>query len=287
MRLPFIVLTPACVVLGIATAFGAGARPVWWEVALVVVGAILAHLAVNVFNEYQDFRSGLDAKTKRTPFSGGSGTLQEHPELAGRTLALAIVCTVLTAGIGVYFVIAGSLLLLVVGAAGIIVVAMYTPWIVRRPLACLIAPGLGFGTCMVIGAHVALGATVTLAPVIVSFVPFFLVSNLLLLNQFPDIDPDRAVGRNNILTAFGTRFGTAVYGLFLVLSYVAIGAGVAGGLFPALGLIGLATIPLAALAFRGAILNRDDPEKLVPSLGLNVIIVLLTPALTAVGMLVG
>ncbi len=36
------------------------------------VGLVLAHISVNVFNDYFDFRSKLDYKTPRTPFSGGS-----------------------------------------------------------------------------------------------------------------------------------------------------------------------------------------------------------------------
>ena len=68
-RPPFLILGPACVLPGIATARLAGATATWWEILLIVVGAILAHTAVNVFNEYQDSKSGLDAKTMRTPFS--------------------------------------------------------------------------------------------------------------------------------------------------------------------------------------------------------------------------
>jgi len=287
MRLPFVILSPACVILGIATAVAAGAAPPWWEVALVIVGAILAHLAVNVLNEYQDFKSGLDATTKRTPFSGGSGTLPGRPELAARALALGVAGTVLAAGVGLYFVMAGRLLVLAAGGLGILIVALYTPWIVRRPVACLIAPGLGFGTSMVVGAHLALGAPLTWAPVVASFIPFFLVSNLLLLNQFPDIEPDRAVGRNNILTAFGLRRGTIVYGLFLVFCYIAIGTGVATSVLPLLSLIGLATVPLAVITFRGALTHGSDAAKLVPTLGLNVLIVLVTPDLTAIGIFAG
>lgn len=287
MRLPFIILTPACVSLGIATAVAAGVFPPWWEIALVIAAAILAHIAVNVFNEYQDFKSGLDATTKRTPFSGGSGSLQRHPESARRALTLAVAATTLVSGIGLYFVIAGRTLVLLPGVFGVLIVALYTPWIVRRPVACLVAPGLGFGTSMVVGAHVALGAPLTWAPLIASFVPFFLVSNLLLLNQFPDIEPDRAVGRNNILTAFGLRRGTMVYGLFLVFCYAAIGAGVVTHALPPLSLIGLATLPLGVITFRGALAYGHDTEKLVPTMGLNVILVLLTPVLTAIGIFVG
>lgn len=287
MRLPFIILAPACVLPGIATAVAAGAGIRWWEILLITLGAICAHVAVNVFNEYQDNKSGLDATTKRTPFSGGSGTLQRHPELAKAALALGIAATALTAGFGLYFVLSGRLLLLAVGGLGILVIVFYTPWIGKNPIVCLIAPGLGFGTCMVLGAHIALGADLDWAAVIVSFVPFFLVSNLLLLNQFPDVEADRAVRRRNILITAGVRTGAVVYTVFLVLCYASIGLGVVLSLLPVFSLLGLATIPLAAFAASGAFRYGNETEKLIPALGMNVVTNVLTPVLTAVGIFIG
>jgi len=287
MRIPFLILGPACVLPGIATAYAAGARPAWWEILLVALGAVLAHIAVNVLNEYQDWKRGLDAKTARTPFSGGSGTLQAHPELAKAALRLGICAAAATGAVGLYFVIAGRLLLLAIGGAGVLFVALYTPWIVRLPITSLLAPGLGFGTCMVLGAHVALGAPLTPAAFIASLVPFFLVSNLLLLNQFPDVEQDRSVGRRNIIIAYGRKTGVAVYGIFLALCYAAVAAGVAVSAFPAWSLLGLATLPAAAAAFAGAVRHNAEAEKLVWSLGLNVIAVNLTPVLLAVGIFLG
>lgn len=74
-RAPFLVLTPACIALGLACVYRiAGDIPVF-ESALVFIGALAAHISVNALNEYQDFHSGLDAQTQRTPFSGGSGSV--------------------------------------------------------------------------------------------------------------------------------------------------------------------------------------------------------------------
>ncbi len=71
MRLPFLILTPACVVLGLATAIWTSGQVNWFHFVLVLIGALSAHISVNTFNEYFDFKSGLDGDTKRTPFSGG------------------------------------------------------------------------------------------------------------------------------------------------------------------------------------------------------------------------
>ena len=88
LRLPFVVLTPCCVAVGVATAYrSAGALDPAWAI-WVLLGAIASHVSVNAFNEYFDFRSGLDGTTQRTPFSGGSGTLPAHPELAMTTLVI-------------------------------------------------------------------------------------------------------------------------------------------------------------------------------------------------------
>ena len=87
-RLPVLALTPACLLLGLACVQWTHGQLALREAALVLFGALAAHVSVNAFNEYLDFRSGLDALTERTPFSGGSGVLPTHPELAGLTLAM-------------------------------------------------------------------------------------------------------------------------------------------------------------------------------------------------------
>ncbi|MGM0426211.1 MAG: hypothetical protein ACQEQ7_03115 [Thermodesulfobacteriota bacterium] len=73
MRVPFLILTPACVLLGLATADWSSStiHPLYGVVTLI--GAMAAHISVNAFNEFFDFKSGLDFRTRRTPFSGGSG----------------------------------------------------------------------------------------------------------------------------------------------------------------------------------------------------------------------
>ncbi|MGB7065006.1 MAG: prenyltransferase, partial [Syntrophobacteria bacterium] len=82
MRLPFLILTPACVMLGAATAAWSGSELNLYYLALTFVGAVAAHISVNALNEYDDCKSGLDFNTQRTPFSGGSGTLPQSPDKA-------------------------------------------------------------------------------------------------------------------------------------------------------------------------------------------------------------
>ena len=106
MRPPFLILAPACALAGIGVAFWRMDGQInWWFAALCILGAVAAHISVNALNEYFDFKSGLDAKTQRTPFSGGSGTLPANPQAAGYALATGIVGLAIVAAIGIFFTI--------------------------------------------------------------------------------------------------------------------------------------------------------------------------------------
>ena len=287
MRLPFLILTPACVLVGLGTAIISDTSISVLGFALALVGASAAHISVNAFNEYFDYKSGLDFKTQRTPFSGGSGTLPQHPELAGGALATAIVTFVITAGIGGYFLWLRGLALLPLGLAGLIVVLAYTSWFARNPLLCLVAPGLGFGTFMVMGTHFVLTGEYTWLSFVASLVPFFLVNNLLLLNQFPDVDADRTVGRRHLPLVIGRRPSSLIYGAFNLLTYLSIVVGVVLGILPSTGLLGLATVALAIPASVAAYRHADQPDQLLKAQGMNVVINIMTPVLLAIGLAIG
>ncbi len=284
VRAPFLVLAPVCATVGAATAWHQTHE--WRTVPFlfVVLGATAAHACVNVFNEYFDFRSGLDARTRRTPFSGGSGTLQADPAKAGAALAIGILCFLITAAVGLFFVLTRGWLLLPIGLFGLFIAVTYTVWWVKHPVLCLAAPGLGFGVLMVTGVHHALTGTVTAASLAASLVPTFLVSNLLLLNQFPDVEADKAVGRRHFPVLIGRKNSAVIYGVFLLLPYLIVPAAVLLGVLPLSSLLMLLTVPFSAKAYRLARRNAEHPEALIPALGLNVVIVLLTPALLALGL---
>lgn len=285
MRVPFLALTPACVLLGIGTAVWQSGGVSTTAALLAFIGAVAAHISVNAFNEYYDFKSGLDLKTNRTPFSGGSGTLPENPKMARITLLTAWASFAVTAVIGFIFMLTRGSALLPLGLAGLILVFGYTTWFTRDPLMCLIAPGLGFGPLMVMGTHFALTGVYSPTAFVASLVPFFLVSNLLLLNQFPDVAADRSIGRKHLPIVIGRKKSSHIYALFLILTYLTLGIGVAVNWLPGKALIGMLTALVAVPAAIGAYRYHDDIEKLLPYMGMNVIINLATPVLMAAGLL--
>jgi 1,4-dihydroxy-2-naphthoate octaprenyltransferase len=287
MRLPFLILTPACVALGAATAAWSGSSINLFHLCLALIGAVCAHISVNALNEYDDFKSGLDFNTRRTPFSGGSGTLPASPENAPVVLTTGLVALGITALIGVFFVYVRGPWLLPLGLLGVIIIVVYTRWLTRNPLLCLIAPGLGFGPLMVMGTHFALAGSYSWTAFVASMVPFFLVSDLLLLNQFPDVEPDREIGRYHIPIVIGRKASVNVYSAFLAGAYLSIILGYFGGVLPRSSLLALVSMVLAITTGKGVMRYADDIPKLIPYMGRSVAVIIITPVLLAIGLFVG
>ena len=286
MRLPFLILTPACVALGFGAALWTQGYVAPFQVIMVLVGAVSAHISANAFNEYFDFKSGLDFHTQRTPFSGGSGTLPANPHMVKHALVIAIATFTVVVGIGFYFLIVRGPALLAIGILGLFLLIFYTPWIAHHPYMCLVAPGLGFGPFMVIGTHVALTGSYSWTAFVASMIPFFLVSNLLLLNQFPDVEADRDVGRKHLPIVIGRRASSLLYVGFLLMAYLSLIWGVYNQYLPKASLVGLATAILAVPVSIGSYRYAENVKKLIPSMGINVAINILTPVLVSIGLII-
>jgi 1,4-dihydroxy-2-naphthoate octaprenyltransferase len=219
MRLPFLILTPMVPACGIATASWSGAVLNALHIILIMIGAVGAHISVNALNEYHDLKSGLDFLTPKTPFSGGSGTLPEKPEKAPVALATGLISLGITTVSGCISFYASGIGLLPLGLFGLFIIFTYTKWITKNPFLCLVAPGLGFGPLMVMGTNFVLTGSYSWTAFIASLVPGFLVSDLLLLNQFPDMEADKTVGRRHLPIVMGRRSVAWVYAAFLAASY--------------------------------------------------------------------
>lgn len=282
-RPPFLLLPIVCVILGIASV-RAPLEPV--NTLLVFLAALIANACVNLFNEYFDFQSGLDLTTEKTPFSGGSGALVVAPEYAKSVLHAALVAVLALLTIGGYFLWLRGWHIVPLGVCGIVLIIAYTNYINAKPWLCLIAPGFGIGSLMVVGTFLALSPSVTvvnlLNAIALSMLPFFLINNLLLLNQIPDIEPDRKVGRNHFAIAYGITSAKTAFAVFWLLAATTIVALVEYQLIPMAGLWALIPLFLSGIAWFGLKKHQAAIGTKPHFLALNVIATLTTPLFIAV-----
>ncbi len=287
IRPSFLALSPICVLLGFSTALATTPQVNMFVFFVILLGAVLAHISVNMLNEYYDFKSGLDFKTKKTAFSGGSGALPDNPKLAKTVLFLGGLSLMATIAIGFYLAAKHGVKILPIGLLGILLIVTYTQWLNRSPLLCLIAPGLGFGILMVVGTHIMLTGEHALLPWLVSLVPFFLINNLLLLNQYPDIKADAAVGRKTFPIVFGMLKSNRVYLSFLLLVFILIVTLIINDFIPRLSVIVFVPLSFSLFSLWGAKKYTSTIGDVPQYLAANVAAALLTPLLLALAIIIG
>ena len=286
-RPAFLILTFACLSVPFAFAYHEQQAINPFLASLIAIGALCAHIAVNMLNEYLDFTSGLDATTDKTPFSGGSGGLVAEPQAKHSVLIGAIIALIICCSIGFYISLIVGLPLLVIGLLGVSIVLTYTPVLNRFPVLCLLAPGAGFGLLLINGSYFILTQTFNPNVLLVSLIVFFQVNNLLLLNQFPDIEADKAHGRRHWAIHYGRASAARIYTGMALFSAGILAISLGLGYISLLNLI--VFIPIGLSLHIGWFLMRlasHTPTKvLLPNVRNNVIITLITPCLIALGVL--
>ena len=280
IRAPFLLLAVMLALIGGAVALDDGAFH-GFRFFLALVGVVLAHVAVNLVNELSDHKTKIDFHTQRTPFSGGSGTLQAgHLSYSTvRAVAGAVLLSAFAIGLYLSWVSGWALMLFILAGGGATV--FYTTHLARWVLGEL-AAGLCLGTFVVLGTYFAQTGTLTANVVLLAIPPGILTSLLLLLNEFPDVEADREGGRRHLVIVLGRRRAAFVYTAALAATYLGLVGGVVAGLFPKTILLTLLTLPLALKASLTAIRHGEELDKLVPALGANVGVVLGTDLLIAV-----
>ncbi len=272
-RLPFLSATAVPVLLGIAVAASHGAFT-WWTALLTLIGASLAHLAINVTNDVFDTLSGADdANTTPTMYSGGS-RVAVYDLVTVRGLAgIAIGLFGGAAIIGLMLVgVTQSTTLLWIGVAGIVLGVAYTApplKLVYRGLG-EIAVALGFGPIMLLGAYVVQTGELGWEPFVLSLVPGILIALILYVNEIPDRRSDAEAGKRTLPVRLPPSTITTGYLVMAMAAFVIIAAGVVVGLFPWPALVALLAIPIALRVHEGLKTHYDSPYTLMAVMGANV-----------------
>ncbi|HOS96052.1 MAG TPA: prenyltransferase [Deltaproteobacteria bacterium] len=254
---------------------------------LAGLGLALTHGSVNAINDYFDYRSGIDLHVTRTPFSGGSGLVPEGKITLNQALWVGISTSLGALIIGIFFVIVRGWLLIPLLVAAALCLVLYTPVILKTRWPEW-SPGLGLGILPILGFYFVQTGEYTWTVLIASIPSGILVHNLLLLNEFPDVEADRKGGRKTTpvvygMEAAGRLFRIATVSVYLWIIGCVLATLVTGTVvMPVYSLIALATLPWAVKAMQGSREYRDR-DRLVQALKSNVTFILMTQVLLGVG----
>lgn len=235
---------------------------------LVMLGLILNHLALNMTDDYYDFRHLVDIfDTHGNPYSGGSGTLSKGLISPGQMRSVFTVFYIIAIGIGIYLGIVRGGFILFLLAFGFFCAYFYTAPPIRfgyrglgeiAQLLCF-GPGIGLGAYYVQTQKVSWEA-------FWGTLPFgIMLFSMITINEIPDYFEDRTGGKLNLVARFGRETGVWLFVVSLCSAYAVILMGVIFGKIPVLGLISLLTFPIAYKTLSILRANYKEPIKMVPA----------------------
>ncbi|MGD1835203.1 MAG: prenyltransferase [Nitrososphaeraceae archaeon] len=184
---------------------------------LTYIGVIFLHASVDVFNDYWDFKRGIDTSTKRTKYSGGTGVLPENkisPKMAYR---MGLIFLILGITIGIYFVIQSGFFIAIILAIAVVSIYFYSTTIVNIGLGELLVAIKG--AMIVIGTVYVQVQTIDLSLLPISIIIGSLSSIVLFVASFPDYEADRSKGRRTLVILLGKKKGSLYFPFFIIVIY--------------------------------------------------------------------
>jgi 1,4-dihydroxy-2-naphthoate octaprenyltransferase len=268
-RAPFLLLPVTLIAAGTAAAVHADPDSFdGLRTTVALIGLVLAHAAVNALNEASDMETGIDLKTVRTPFSGGSGTLPSGAMSVGAAYRFALGAFCVAAGTGMFLVLEVGWVLVPIILLGAFSILAYTHVLARIGLGEIFA-GLGLGGLPVLGACAVQDGRMTPVALLAAVPATLMTFNLLLLNEFPDEDADREGGRRNLVILSGRPAAARIYIVAALGVPATVAVAVAVGMFPVAALVACLPTLSVVPAIRWGITSPEDPVP-VPALAGNV-----------------
>lgn len=283
VRARFMASSAVAVAVGLAASHHAGHAISAPDAAITLAGVLALHAGVDLLNDYWDHRRGIDARTVRTPYSGGTGVISSGA-LSARAVRLAGLAA-LGAGLaaGSYFVLSHGLPIALMLAFAAASVYLYSTRIVDSGLAEAFVGAKG--ALVVMGASYIQSSSLGEAAVAAGICVGALSSIVLLATSFPDREADRDGGRRTLVVAVGRAAASRVYAALVAAFGAALAAAVALGALPPACLAALAPVPLAVSAARGLRAAGGDAAAMVPAMRRTVAFARLAGAILAAGLL--
>lgn len=200
---------------------------------LCIFGVLIAHLGVNVLNDYFDVKDGTDEENSDyfQQISGGSRAIELGLITLQGTKRLGTILTLIALVIGGLILLstnsANITSVMLIGLIGLFLGYFYT----APPLRLVARKGLGeltiflaFGPLITLGTAFAifnedLASTEHLVNCLLIGIPMgLLTTNILLINEFPDMLSDMKTNKNHLVVTFGKKNSRWIYLIILLLS---------------------------------------------------------------------
>ena len=239
----------------------------WVMLAAIMIACLCLQIATNLFNEYYDFKRGLD-----TAHSVGiGGGIVRHGLKPSNVLTVAFVLYGIAAILGVYICMNSSWWLLAIGVFGMAVGYLYTGGplpIAYTPFGELFA-GVLMGSGFVLISYFVQTGTITWDSVLISLPIAILVGAINMSNNIRDIEEDIIGGRKTLAILLGRDRAIGLLMIAFIVSFAWIVGLIVAGIISPWGLIVFLGIKKPIEAIRAFRIGKEQMRVAMKSTALT------------------
>lgn len=229
----------------------------------MLIASILIQAATNMFNEYFDFKRGLDNENS----VGIGGAIVRNGVKPKTVLNLAFAFFATAALLGVYICMTSTWWIAVIGLICMATGYFYTGGpvpIAYTPFGELVA-GFFMGMVIILLAYYIQTGTISPISIIISIPIAFLVGNIMLSNNIRDLDGDKENGRKTLAILIGRKKAIIFLASMFAASYAVILIMIALGHLSFWALLVLISTPKAYSAVKKFV-GKSLPLEMMPAM---------------------
>ncbi|WP_432360145.1 1,4-dihydroxy-2-naphthoate polyprenyltransferase [Sporosarcina sp. UB5] len=183
----------------------------------MLIASLFIQMATNMFNEYYDFKRGLDNENS----VGIGGTIVRNGVKPKTVMRIALFLYAVSVLIGIYICMETSWMLALVGAISMLIGYLYTGGpvpIAYTPFGELVS-GVVMGMLLILIAFYIQTGEVTTDAVLISIPSMLLVAAIMMSNNIRDIEGDTKGGRKTLAILVGRSNAITILAAFFIVSY--------------------------------------------------------------------
>jgi 1,4-dihydroxy-2-naphthoate polyprenyltransferase len=229
----------------------------------MLIASILIQAATNMFNEYFDFKRGLDNENS----VGIGGAIVRNGVKPKTVLNLAYAFFAVAAILGIYICMTSTWWIAVIGLICMATGYFYTGGpmpIAYTPFGELVA-GFFMGMVIILLAYYIQTGTISPSSIIISIPIAFLVGNIMLSNNIRDLDGDKENGRKTLAILIGRKKAIIFLASMFAASYAVILIMIALGHLSFWALLVLISTPKAYSAVKKFV-GKSLPLEMMPAM---------------------
>lgn len=232
----------------------------------MLLASLLIQAATNMFNEYYDFKRGLDNEHS----VGIGGAIVRHGVTPRKVISIAFSLYAVALLLGIYICAVSSWWLAIVGLVSMLVGYLYTggPYPISRTPFGEIVSGFFMGMLIILISFFIQTGEVTATSVIVSMPIAILVGAILLSNSIRDLDEDTENGRKTLAIILGRNKAIIFLAAMFIFAYSWLTIIVLMGILSPWLLLTFLSIPMPVKAIK-VFKVKTSPAEMMPAMALT------------------